>query len=58
MAYIYNQVEGDQQPKTCIQDSKVICTKDLLTDGVGDLDLDGDLQKFQKQPNLISTCSS
>lgn len=29
----------------------------LLTDGNGDLDLDRDLQKFQKQPNLISTCT-
>ena len=29
-----------------------------LTDGTGDLDLEGDLQKFQKQPSLISTRSS
>ena len=27
-------------------------------DGIGDMDLEGDLQKFQKQPSLISTHSS
>ena len=32
-------------------------SKDALTAGKGDLDLDRDLQKFQKQPNLISTSS-
>ena len=29
-----------------------------LTAGFGDLDLEGDLQKVQKQPNLISTSPS
>lgn len=30
-------------------------TKEKLTEGNGDLDLERDLQKFQKEPNLKST---
>ena len=33
-------------------------TESTLTDAIGDLDLDRDLQKFHKQCNLISTCPS